>query len=305
MSAVIRVSSISSHAASSRVAPDSRLSRTDPRATGDRASRPRRRASRPADGAGWSSGRAGGAAGSAVTLSSGMLRSGTLTSGGARVSVLAAGGAAAAGGSAVVVPAVSGELGAPGWRRERNSATRPAPPPPPATMTMPAMMSASSMTPPSVAVGPGELHPWLVTRSGGLALPEALADHAGDAVAAHADPVQRVGDLHRPLLVGDHDQLGALPQLREDVQQPAEVGVVQRGFDLVEDVERRRPGHEDGDQERDRGERALPAGQQGQALDLLARRAGLEVDAGGQHVVGLGEEQAAVAAGEQQGEEPL
>src|SRR5947207_2959190 len=39
---------------------------------------------------------------------------------------------------------------------------------------------------------------------------EALADHRGDAVAAHAHAVQRIGDLHRRLLVRDDDQLARL-----------------------------------------------------------------------------------------------
>jgi hypothetical protein len=94
-------------------------------------------------------------------------------------------------------------------------------------------------------------------------------------------------------------------QLLVDLQQPAQVGVVQRRLDLVEDVERRRPGLEQRDQERHRDQRALTAGQQRQPLDLLPRRAGLDVDAGGQHVVGVGEHQPALAAGEQPGEDPL
>src|SRR5262249_56383249 len=65
-------------------------------------------------------------------------------------------------------------------------------------------------------------------RSGSLALPEPLAHHGGHPVALHAGPVQRVRDLHGPLLVRDDDQLGTGPQLLEDRQQPLQVGVVQR-----------------------------------------------------------------------------
>src|SRR5205823_15072321 len=71
-----------------------------------------------------------------------------------------------------------------------------------------------------------------------LELPETLADHAGDAVAAHADAVEGVGDLHRPLLVGDHDQLPGVPQLLDQGEKPAEVDVVEGGLDRVEHVER-------------------------------------------------------------------
>src|SRR6478735_6423747 len=81
-----------------------------------------------------------------------------------------------------------------------------------------------------------------VTASGRLGLAEPLADHRRDAVAAHGHAVERVADLHGPLLVGDDQQLGVLTQLLVDLQQPAQVGVVQRGLDLVEDVERRGAG---------------------------------------------------------------
>src|ERR1700758_3875200 len=48
---------------------------------------------------------------------------------------------------------------------------------------------------------------------GGLAGGYLLADHGGDAVAAHGDAVEGVGSLHRAALVGDDDELGTLPQL--------------------------------------------------------------------------------------------
>jgi isopentenyl-diphosphate delta-isomerase len=66
----------------------------------------------------------------------------------------------------------------------------------------------------------------------------ALRDHRGDAVVAHGDAVQRVGDLHRRLLVGDDDQLRLLAQLLEQPDQPAQVDVVERGLDLVHHIER-------------------------------------------------------------------
>src|SRR5438046_9763186 len=81
--------------------------------------------------------------------------------------------------------------------------------------------------------------------SGGLAGGYLLADYGGDAVAAHGDAVEAVGGLHRAALVGDDDELGTLPQLLEDQEQPLQVGVVQRRFHLVEHVERRGAGLED------------------------------------------------------------
>ncbi len=139
-------------------------------------------------------------------------------------------------------------------------------------------------------------------RSDQLLAAHALRDHRGDAVVAHRDAVQRVGDLHRRLLVGDDDQLRRLAQLLEQPDQPAQVDVVERGLHLVHHVERRRPRPEDRHQHRHRGQRLLATGQQRQPLDLLARRPGLDLDAGGQHVVGIGEQQPALAAGEQRRE---
>src|SRR5207302_114360 len=67
-----------------------------------------------------------------------------------------------------------------------------------------------------------------------LGLPQALAHDRGHAVTLHADPVQRVRSLHRPLLVRDDDQLRGVPQLVKDLQEALEVGVVERRLDLVQ-----------------------------------------------------------------------
>src|SRR5690348_3194626 len=77
---------------------------------------------------------------------------------------------------------------------------------------------------------------------GGLAGGYLLADYGGDAVAAHGDAVEGVGGLHRAALVGDDDELGTLPELLEDQEQPLQVRVVQGRFHLVEHVERRGAG---------------------------------------------------------------
>ena len=54
---------------------------------------------------------------------------------------------------------------------------------------------------------------------------QALGHHRRDAVA-HRDTVQSVRDLHRSLLVRDHDQLRGLLKLLEDRQQARQVHVV-------------------------------------------------------------------------------
>ena len=145
----------------------------------------------------------------------------------------------------------------------------------------------------------------------------------GDAVAAHADPVERVGGVHRPLLVGDDDELGPVRVAADELEEAVDVDVVEGGLDLVQDVERARPREEDGEHERQRHERLLAARQQGQPLGGLARRGHLDLDArlalllllvrvglgrvrgvlAGDHragtVLGVDEPQAAAATGEQ------
>lgn len=39
---------------------------------------------------------------------------------------------------------------------------------------------------------------------------EALGDDGGDALISHGDAVDRIRDLHRPLLVGDDNELGGV-----------------------------------------------------------------------------------------------
>ena len=98
-------------------------------------------------------------------------------------------------------------------------------------------------------------------------------------------------------------QLGLLAELGDEAEEAVQVDVVERGLDLVHHVERRRPAAEHGEQERQRGERALATGQQRQLLDVLARRLGLDLDAGVEQVVGVGEHEPARAAGEQRREQ--
>src|SRR5215213_11331470 len=64
---------------------------------------------------------------------------------------------------------------------------------------------------------------------------------ARDAVAAHAHAVERVGRVHGALLMGHHDELGAVGIALHELQEAIDVDVVERGLDLVEDVERARP----------------------------------------------------------------
>src|SRR5262249_8918264 len=77
----------------------------------------------------------------------------------------------------------------------------------------------------------------------------------------------------------DDDKLRAVGVLTQQRHEAADVGVVERGLDLVEQVERARARKEEREEERDRSERLLAARQQRQPLHLLADRAQMDLDA--------------------------
>src|SRR5215207_4465222 len=120
---------------------------------------------------------------------------------------------------------------------------------------------------------------------------QAARDHLRDAVAGHRDAVEAVGGLHRALLVCDDDELRAVGEAAQQRQEAVDVEVVERRLDLVENVERARPGEEDREQEGERGHRLLAARQQRQPLRRLARGRDLDLDAHavlGRGFLGLG-----------------
>ena len=67
-------------------------------------------------------------------------------------------------------------------------------------------------------------------------------------------------------------------QLAQRVGEAADVRLVERGVDLVEDAERDRVDGQHGEEQRDAGQRALPARQHGQALQALAGRPNHDLD---------------------------
>ena len=78
----------------------------------------------------------------------------------------------------------------------------------------------------------------------------------------------------------------------------SDVGLVERGIDLVEDAERRRSNLENGEDEAHRGERLLAAAHELDAGELLARRLGDDVDSRLEHVLGVGQSQLGATAAE-------
>ncbi len=98
----------------------------------------------------------------------------------------------------------------------------------------------------------------------------------------------------------DHDELRPVGVRAQQLGEATDVRVVERRLDLVEEVERARPGEEEREEERDRTERLLATGEQRQARHALPGRAQLDLDAGlFALLLGLGHPQPPLAAGEE------
>ena len=105
--------------------------------------------------------------------------------------------------------------------------------------------------------------------------------------------------------MADHDQLRVAPELGDQAEEAVQVHVVERGLDLVHHVEGRGPAAEHGEQIGQRREGSLATGQQGELLDVLAARLGLDLDAGVEQVVRIGQHELADATREQHREQAL
>ena len=125
----------------------------------------------------------------------------------------------------------------------------------------------------------------------------------GDVRLLHGRAVDVVGDLHGLVVVGDDDELGLVLDGLHQVEEPAEVDLVEGRVHFVQEAERRRPVAEQGEHEGHRGQRFLAAREQGQVLDALAGRLGDDLDAALERVVRLEELDLGVAALEDQGED--
>ena len=82
--------------------------------------------------------------------------------------------------------------------------------------------------------------------------------------------------------MGDDQEarLRGLGDLLDQAAEAVDIGVVQRRVDLVQHADRRRVGEEDGEDQRQSGQRLLAAREQRQGLQLLARRAGIDLEPG-------------------------
>ena len=103
--------------------------------------------------------------------------------------------------------------------------------------------------------------------------------------------------------MGDDDELRAALELVEHPHETPHVRVVQWRVHLVEQAERAGLGEEDAEQQRQRHEGALAAGQQVDALGLLAARRGVDLDVTVERRVRMLQPQVALAAAEQRHED--
>src|SRR5262245_31671990 len=115
----------------------------------------------------------------------------------------------------------------------------------------------------------------------------------------HGNAVQAVGDLHGFSVVSDDDELGVLLHAAQHFHEPADIGVVERRVDLVEEAERARLVFEHAEHQRNGGQRLLPAGEQLYALKALARRLRDDLDPALQRIALVEQRQAGAAAAEQ------
>ena len=101
--------------------------------------------------------------------------------------------------------------------------------------------------------------------------------------------------------MGDDDEagVGPLPHLVEHAAEAVDVGVVQRGVDLVENADRGRIGEEDGEDQGRRRQGLFAARHQAHDCQPLAGRAGVDLQPGLERIVALDEFQLGLAAAEQ------
>src|SRR5437868_511205 len=99
------------------------------------------------------------------------------------------------------------------------------------------------------------------------------------------------------MVVSDDHELTLAPKTSKHLSETADVGIVERGVDLVEDRERAWVDLVEGQHQGERRERSLPRGEKSHVLQPLARRLDQDLDAGAGPVVAFGVAQGGTAAG--------
>ena len=121
----------------------------------------------------------------------------------------------------------------------------------------------------------------------------------GNAPFRHRDAVETLAGGDGLAVVGHHHELGLIDKASQDLDKTPDIGFVERRVELVEEAEGAGLDHVDREEERHGGERPFPAGQQGDVLQLLARRAGDDLDPRFQHVFLVHQHQSRRAAVEE------
>src|SRR5712692_3915881 len=127
-------------------------------------------------------------------------------------------------------------------------------------------------------------------------------DQLRDPGLLHGHAVKTVGDLHRLPIVSDEDELGVLLHAAQHFHEPADVGVVERRVDLVEEAERARLVLEEAEHERDGGERLLAARQELDVLEPFPRWLRDDLDPALERIVLVEQREAGAAAAEERAE---
>ena len=128
---------------------------------------------------------------------------------------------------------------------------------------------------------------------------EAHRDGLRDAALLHRHAIDRAGRRDGALVVRDDDELGLADELPEEVREAADVRLVQRRVQLVEQAERRGLDHVEREQQRHGREGLLAAGEQRDALELRAGGLRDDLDAALQDVLGDDELERRPAAAEE------
>jgi hypothetical protein len=156
------------------------------------------------------------------------------------------------------------------------------------------------LSPPSLRRDRNRLHH--LTRS--LEIHRKQSAHAA---FLHGDAVEAVHAGHGHVVVGDDQEAGAGfgDHVGEQGAEAVDIGVIERGVDFVEHADRGGVAAEDGEDQRQRGEGLFAAGEQREGGEFLARRLGVDFEAGEERVVGADQSEVGAAAAEHSCEELL
>ena len=138
-----------------------------------------------------------------------------------------------------------------------------------------------------------------------VAAGELDAEELADAALLHGDSVEGVGAGHSALVVGDDHELALADEAVEQLDEAADVRLVERCVHFVEHAEGGGLHHVDGEEEGHRRHGALAAGEERDALELLAGRLGDDLDAALERVALVHEDEVGLTAREELGEHLL